>query len=210
MTQGLVVTYRDVWSTIRLQHHIVGLFPDVLKGGVNDYIQLTVTHIKLTGTTSGIITIQPFIQIPTFLLKYPTSIAADRIVYYGQQRWAIGTLNDKPTLEHDFGDSVANTRLINVEVDELTNHNEDPLINFQQISKAATGFVADLGYMEISFILRSARFLGLGGIIPLISDVQGSSAAAIEEKTRKRTLECEKITAIDRIKRLTMPVSDTH
>lgn len=204
--------YRDVWSLIKKQHIIMSKWPDVAKGAPEtDIIQLTVTKVEMYGASAGMISMQPYIQRSGTTHSYepPTITTTERAFPVGQQMVDVGTINQKPYLSHYFGDSIKNTREINVDVQDYTNFSNDPLVRYQFVQLGATPVPVDAGYLRISFILRNISFVPLTTAFTPTS-VMGLPEQEQERHILKRRHESEQMVKIDRIKRLTMPALDSN
>lgn len=202
------LTYDGVLNTIKLQH------PLITEQAVGIPLQLTVTKVEFYGASAGMIMMTPYVQH-----QYPTvggnSGAADTTsqTYYGQQRIDMGSIARRPYLEHNFGNSLSNTRIVNVNppVAPETSAGEDRILRYQMIQRAATPVPVDCGYVRISFILRVYLIVALDTAFPTPTMLEkAKDVTELRKMAQKRNMEIETMCQIDKVRRLTMPVLDQH
>lgn len=210
------ITYRKAWLAAKTQHPLISLIADGDEGVPPALpVQFTITKIELYGASAGIITMLPFVQRPTSSFNYhiPGGNAVFRPI--GQQLIDVGTISRKPVLSHSFGDSIDNTRNVNIGPFAPTagalNFADDQLCAYQYIQKATTPVPVDSGYLRISFICRITKAVPLNTAFPLNSDLQNASSSEdLDKKSLKRTAEQSQIVKIKRVKDLTLPTLDQH
>lgn len=218
MSAPLAITYLDVWNVVKMQHPLATK-PDVTLGNSSE-VSLTVLKVEFYGASAGIISMTPFIQRAPTTYGYPlvtdvdipTAAVTMTQPYYqhAQQVVDVGTITSKPRINHSFGDSINNTRVVNnTPITNVTLYNTDALFEYQYIQKAATPVPVDAGYLRISFILRQNLHIPLDNAFPLGSDLAVyKTYDELVAKSRKRSHEQEKMWAIDKVRRLTLPILD--
>lgn len=210
MTAPAVVNYRQLWIVAKIQHPLLQLITDFVEADLSDQIYFTPIKVEFYGAAAGVISLQPYIQRCGTTIHYPAAPLTTRSNVVGQQLVDTGTLTKKPYLSHNFGDSPENTRMVNLTPVTADNANTDILFKYQYVQKATAPVPIDSGYLRISFILRNNVFVDLTGGIPASLDLVSETHVKLVEKSRKRTKEHDQMIKVDKIKRLTMPVSDSR
>lgn len=209
------LTYRDVWTSVKLQHPLVSELSDVISNTTDPLVQLTVTSVELYGASSGIISLAPWIQRSVPVL---TITATSQVHYIGQQLIDVGTIDQKPFLKHTFGNGPENCRIVNYLPMDAANNAMDPLVTYQIVQKVATATVVDAGYLRVGFILKrggNVGFLNIETIIPTPTggtNGQSTLAYTYEEAAKEIEDTNEKtriIRGIKQIKSSTLPTLDS-
>lgn len=213
MATPATVTYEQVWLGAIQQHAICAHLPDnVNPAAPTGIISMTVHSVDIYGCSAGGITFCPYIQRPAVTYEYqPLTTPADqKYEVLGQQKFDVGTIDRRPHLFHSFGDGINNTRAVNIlQTTTQLNYNRDALFKYQQTQFATVPQPIDVGYMRISFTIRfTNHFIPLQAVTAPPTPAL-DNARQIVTRYQRRIDEMLKIKTIDRIKRLTMPVTDS-
>lgn len=208
------ITYEQVWLGAKAQHPICEHLPDnVNPAAPTDIISMTVLTVDLYGCSAGGLTFCPYVQRPAVTYEYqPLTLAVDqKYEVLGQQLFDVGTISRKPHLFHNYGNSINNTRAVNIlQTATQLNYNRDILFQYQQTQFAATPIPVDVGYMRITFMIRfTDHFVPLAAVTtPPVPALKRETVKQLRTRQQKRIDELVKMKQLDRIKMLTCSTLD--